>query len=162
MSGQNIDEEMARRAVEAVKSDEETIRSASAKCRISLTNVANKMTGRVTLLPSPGSPTVLTVDEETAIRDLVVYGSMHCLGNTSQQLCNDIRKLCHDGRSVPSDPAKRPGQVWFAVRYQRYVAPAFTKPTACRRTIALSWMYSTRDFCDKFNLRRRASGTLIK
>lgn len=132
MSGQHI-EEMRRRAVEAVKSDEETIRSASAKYCISLTNIGNKMAGGVALLRTPGSPTVLIVEEKTVIRDLVVYGSMHCPGNTSQQICNNARKLCHDGRSVPSDPAKGtwPGLVCVPILtlcssriHQTYCVPA--------------------------------------
>lgn len=100
--GQIVDEKGARQVLRAVKTKEETIKSAPSMFDISSPNsIVNRVTGSIAVAARHGPQTVLTAAEETAIEDLLVNDSRHCLGITWQQLSKNVRKLCNNGCSVP-------------------------------------------------------------
>lgn len=65
-------EEMVRQAVECVEGKRKASRTATVKFRFSPTLTANRVAGRVAVAVGPGPPTVLNVEAETAIENLVV------------------------------------------------------------------------------------------
>ena len=88
MLHQPVNEERVRPAFEAANIKQESIRSAAAEFGINPTSTANKVGGRVALVATFGSTTVLTADEETAIEDLLVYTGRYCLDIT---LCKPMQ-----------------------------------------------------------------------
>lgn len=118
-----MDEEVAALAVEAVRSKQGTIRSASAKLGSSKNSLARVLSGQVEMRGRPGPPTVLSVEEEAAIEDLeylLVFVGSHRSGLTRAQLGEAVCKLCNHGRLVPRDPEKGPGKAWFIALVKRH------------------------------------------
>lgn len=90
MSRLIIDEERARQVIEAVKNEENTIRSAAAKVGISPTLVANGVAGRVALAASCGPRALPTAEEDTAVEGLLAYTGRYRLAS----LHSSLAKTC--------------------------------------------------------------------
>lgn len=99
-----------------------------------LLQIANRVADRVAPAATCGLPTVLTVDEKTAIEDLLVYPGRHCLGIAR--------------RRVTWDPLRGPGEAWFTTFFKRH--PRLTLRVSANDHARLDVFYDTwQEVCDK-------------
>lgn len=120
MRRQRIDAEAVERAMAAVRSGAETVRSAAAKFQVNRSSLSARLNGKVAVVSKTGPATVLSTDEELAIVDLLLYAGRHYLGITRPQLQENVRKLCNDGRALPWKPDIGPGKRWMKGFFQRH------------------------------------------
>lgn len=113
MGRARVDPEKAKKAVEAVRSGNMSLRVAAEAYGLTRTALHDRVTKKVAIDARVGPGTVLSKEEEDSIEDVLIYASRHFLLLGRKQLKDAVRNICSDGRKVPWDPDKGPGDSWL-------------------------------------------------
>ncbi|CAN0450726.1 unnamed protein product, partial [Ectocarpus fasciculatus] len=113
MGRTRVDPEQAQQAVDAVRSGQMSVRGAAEAYGLSRNSLHSRVTNKVAIDAKVGPGTVLSKEEEDFVEDVLVYASRHFLLLGRRELKDAVRKIRLDGRKVPWDPDKGPGDRWL-------------------------------------------------
>ena len=107
-----VDPSVAKEACEAIQSKKMTAPQAQKAFGISRKSIIRRLNGDCAMDASVGPEAVLRREEEEWIVDTLLYAAHNHLGLSRSDLVEAVRKLCSDGRQVPSKPEQGPGPKW--------------------------------------------------
>ncbi|CAB1121401.1 unnamed protein product [Ectocarpus sp. CCAP 1310/34] len=113
MGRKRVDPEQAQKAVDAVRSGEMSLRVAARTYGLPLASLHDRVKNKVAIDARVGPGTVLSKEEEDFVEDVLIYASRHFLLLGRRELRDAVRNICTDGRKVPWDPDKGPGDSWL-------------------------------------------------
>lgn len=107
-----VDSLQAEKACHAVRSAGMSVRSAALAFGVSKTSISRRLSGEVAMDAKVGPRTVLTKDEEDELEDVLLHAAQNFMSFSRSELREGVRQMCNDGRTIPWDPDKGPGQNW--------------------------------------------------
>lgn len=117
MGRKRVDPEEAQKAVDAVRRGEMSLRVAARTYGLPLASLHDRVKNKVAIDARVGPGTVLSKEEEDFVEDVLIYASRHFLLLGRRELRDAVRNICTDGRKVPWDPDKGPGDSWLEARH---------------------------------------------
>ncbi|CAN0332987.1 unnamed protein product, partial [Ectocarpus sp. 4 AP-2014] len=100
-----------------------SLRVAAETYGLPLASLHDRVKKKVAIDAKVGPGTVLSKEEEDFVEDVFIYASRHFLLLGRRELKDAVRNIiCSDGRKVPWNPDKGPGDSWlegFMARHPR-------------------------------------------
>ena len=121
MSRSRVHPQKAAAAVAAVREGTMSYRRAAETYSVSVASIQKRLKDGVPMDSKTSRNTVLTREEEDTLADALLWAAYHHLALGRSALVDAVRTICLEGRAIPWDPEKDPGQSWAEDFFKRHL-----------------------------------------